>query len=90
MTNSLEKLCMCYCSVLQNGQTVLEVAPPKYQAATGADAAAAADSASSPTPGVLERVLVNKGDKVTELDSNLSSQTEQSFCNCVKFYCTIL
>ncbi|XP_026323675.1 methylcrotonoyl-CoA carboxylase subunit alpha, mitochondrial isoform X2 [Hyposmocoma kahamanoa] len=47
----------------ENGQTVVELPRPKYQAASGADAAANANNASSPTPGVLERVLVNNGDK---------------------------
>ncbi|XP_028159495.1 methylcrotonoyl-CoA carboxylase subunit alpha, mitochondrial [Ostrinia furnacalis] len=50
----------------ENGQTVLKVPLPKYQAAGGADAAASADSASSPTPGILERVMVQKGDKVVK------------------------
>nr|XP_049697766.1 methylcrotonoyl-CoA carboxylase subunit alpha, mitochondrial [Helicoverpa armigera] len=49
----------------ENGQTVVELPRPKYQAST-VDAAAAANSASSPTPGVLERVLVSKGDKVVK------------------------
>lgn len=45
----------------------MELPRPKYQTATSADAASSASNASSPTPGVLERVLVNKGDKVTVL-----------------------
>lgn len=50
----------------ENGQTVVELPMPKFQAASGVDAAAAANSASSPTPGILERILVNKGDKVVK------------------------
>ncbi|XP_034841163.1 methylcrotonoyl-CoA carboxylase subunit alpha, mitochondrial [Maniola hyperantus] len=50
----------------ENGQTVVTVPPPKYQALSGDDAASSANSASSPTPGVLERVLVNKGDTVVK------------------------
>ncbi|CAB3237338.1 unnamed protein product [Arctia plantaginis] len=50
----------------ENGQTVVELPRPKFQAASGADAAASANSASSPTPGILERILVNKGDKVVK------------------------
>ncbi|XP_045451385.1 methylcrotonoyl-CoA carboxylase subunit alpha, mitochondrial [Melitaea cinxia] len=50
----------------QYGQTVVNLPRPKYQELSGADATASADSASSPTPGVLERVLVNKGDKVVK------------------------
>ncbi|XP_022823307.1 methylcrotonoyl-CoA carboxylase subunit alpha, mitochondrial [Spodoptera litura] len=49
----------------ENGQTVVELPRPKYQA-TSVDTAAAANSASSPTPGVLERILVSKGDKVVK------------------------
>ncbi|XP_047539548.1 methylcrotonoyl-CoA carboxylase subunit alpha, mitochondrial isoform X2 [Vanessa atalanta] len=49
----------------ENGQTVVNLPRPKYQA-LAADATASADSACSPTPGVLERVLVNKGDKVVK------------------------
>ncbi|XP_046971234.1 methylcrotonoyl-CoA carboxylase subunit alpha, mitochondrial [Vanessa cardui] len=49
----------------ENGQTVVTLPRPKYQA-LAADATASADSACSPTPGVLERVLVNKGDKVVK------------------------
>ncbi|RVE50551.1 hypothetical protein evm_004778 [Chilo suppressalis] len=48
----------------ENGQTVLELPKPKYQSIGGVDSAALADSASSPTAGILERVMVNKGDKV--------------------------
>ncbi|XP_068628286.1 methylcrotonoyl-CoA carboxylase subunit alpha, mitochondrial [Battus philenor] len=50
----------------ENGQTVVHLPKPKYQTATSGDAAASANSASSPTPGVLERVLVNIGDKVVK------------------------
>ncbi|XP_075982161.1 methylcrotonoyl-CoA carboxylase 1 [Anticarsia gemmatalis] len=50
----------------ENGQTIVELPRPKYQAASGVDAAAAANSASSPTPGILERILVSKGDKVVK------------------------
>ncbi|KAF9814229.1 hypothetical protein SFRURICE_019504 [Spodoptera frugiperda] len=49
----------------ENGQTVVELPRPKYQASS-VDTAAAANSASSPTPGVLERILVTKGDKVVK------------------------
>ncbi|KAH9634105.1 hypothetical protein HF086_001307 [Spodoptera exigua] len=49
----------------ENGQTVVELPRPKYQASS-VDSSAAANSASSPTPGVLERVLVSKGDKVVK------------------------
>lgn len=52
--------------LFQNGQTVVELPRPKYQAARGADAAANDNNASSPTPGVLERILVNNGDKVNK------------------------
>lgn len=52
--------------LFQNGQTVVELPRPKYQAARSADAAADANNASSPTPGVLERILVNNGDKVNK------------------------
>ncbi|XP_072935924.1 methylcrotonoyl-CoA carboxylase subunit alpha, mitochondrial [Epargyreus clarus] len=48
----------------ENGQTVVRLPRAKYQAATGS--ADSADGASSPTPGVLERVLVAKGDKVVK------------------------
>lgn len=50
----------------ENGQTIFELPKPKFQAASSVDAAAAANSASSPTPGVLERILVQKGDKVVK------------------------
>lgn len=50
---------------LQNGQTIVDLPRPKYQAVSGVDAAAAANSASTPTPGILERILVSKGDKVS-------------------------
>ncbi|KAG7304478.1 hypothetical protein JYU34_011423 [Plutella xylostella] len=49
----------------ENGQTVLELAKPKYLGAVGNQAAVNKDSAASPTPGILERVLVKPGDKVT-------------------------
>ncbi|XP_013148387.1 PREDICTED: methylcrotonoyl-CoA carboxylase subunit alpha, mitochondrial [Papilio polytes] len=49
----------------ENGQTVVQIPHAKYQSA-GGEAAAAAHSAASPTPGVLERILVNKGDKVVK------------------------
>lgn len=49
----------------ENGQTVVELPRPKFQASS-VDTAAAANSASSPTPGVLERILVTKGDKVVK------------------------
>ncbi|XP_072934807.1 methylcrotonoyl-CoA carboxylase subunit alpha, mitochondrial-like [Epargyreus clarus] len=48
----------------ENGQTVVRLPRAKYQAAAGS--ADSADGASSPTPGVLERVLVAKGDKVVK------------------------
>ncbi|CAH2068718.1 unnamed protein product, partial [Iphiclides podalirius] len=50
----------------ESGQTVLHLPQPKYQAAAGGDETASADSACSPTPGVLERILVSKGDKVVK------------------------
>ncbi|CAH2237460.1 jg12793 [Pararge aegeria aegeria] len=50
----------------ENGQTVVNVPPPKYQELSGDDATTSANSASSPTPGVLERILVNKGDTVVK------------------------
>lgn len=50
----------------EKGQTVVELPKPKYQAKAGGDAAGSSDSACSPTPGVLERILVNKGDKVVK------------------------
>ncbi|XP_004924681.1 methylcrotonoyl-CoA carboxylase subunit alpha, mitochondrial [Bombyx mori] len=50
----------------ETGQTVFVIPHPKFQAVSGSDPAAAANSASSPTPGVLERILVNKGDKVVK------------------------
>lgn len=50
----------------ENGQTIVELPRPKFQAGSGVDAASAANSASSPTPGILERVMVNKGDKVVK------------------------
>ncbi|CAH0600281.1 unnamed protein product [Chrysodeixis includens] len=49
----------------ENGQTIVELPRPKYRAVAG-DAGAAGNSASSPTPGVLERILVSKGDKVVK------------------------
>ncbi|XP_049887234.1 methylcrotonoyl-CoA carboxylase subunit alpha, mitochondrial [Pectinophora gossypiella] len=50
----------------ENGQTAVELPRPKYQTAGDAAAAGSANSASSPTPGVLERILVNTGDKVVK------------------------
>ncbi|CAG5017585.1 unnamed protein product [Parnassius apollo] len=50
----------------ENGQTVVHLPRPKYQTITSGDAAASSNSASSPTPGVLERILVNKGDRVVK------------------------
>ncbi|XP_041974200.1 methylcrotonoyl-CoA carboxylase subunit alpha, mitochondrial [Aricia agestis] len=47
----------------ENGQTVLRLPRPKYQIESEA-AGGAAGNASSPTPGILEKILVNKGDKV--------------------------
>ncbi|KOB75737.1 Methylcrotonoyl-coenzyme A carboxylase 1 alpha, partial [Operophtera brumata] len=49
-----------------SGQTIVEIPKAKYQAASAVDPAAAANSASSPTHGILERVLVNTGDKVVK------------------------
>ncbi|XP_060810437.1 methylcrotonoyl-CoA carboxylase subunit alpha, mitochondrial [Amyelois transitella] len=49
----------------ENGQTVVRIPRPKYQSQS-TTAAAAADSASSPTPGVMERLLVNAGDTVVK------------------------
>ncbi|KAM3966461.1 methylcrotonoyl-CoA carboxylase 1 [Aphomia sociella] len=50
----------------ENGQTVLHIPRPKYQAGSGEDVAALQNSACSPTPGVMERILVSKGDKVVK------------------------
>lgn len=51
--------------VFQSGQTIVEIPKAKYQSIASVDSNAAANSASSPTQGILERVLVNKGDKVS-------------------------
>ncbi|XP_050673326.1 methylcrotonoyl-CoA carboxylase subunit alpha, mitochondrial [Leptidea sinapis] len=50
----------------EEGQTVVCLPAPKYQSMTGSANAASADSASSPTPGVFEKILVSKGDKVVK------------------------
>lgn len=52
--------------VSQSGQTIVEIPKAKYQAASAVDTTAAANSASSPTHGILERVLVSKADKVSK------------------------
>ncbi|CAH0722651.1 unnamed protein product, partial [Brenthis ino] len=49
----------------ENGQTVVQLPRPKYQALT-TDGTSSTDTACSPTPGVLEKILVNKGDKVVK------------------------
>ncbi|XP_053600967.1 methylcrotonoyl-CoA carboxylase subunit alpha, mitochondrial [Plodia interpunctella] len=49
----------------ENGQTVVRVPRPKHQSLSS-PAAAAADTAASPTPGVMERLLVQTGDKVVK------------------------
>lgn len=65
--------------LFQSGQTIVELPVPKYQAASGVDLAAAANSASSPTPGVLERVLVQKGDKVYYVNKNINGNILEKY-----------
>ncbi|XP_038209344.1 methylcrotonoyl-CoA carboxylase subunit alpha, mitochondrial [Zerene cesonia] len=48
----------------ENGQTVVHLPRPKYSEAAGAGSTQTANNACSPTPGVFEKILVNKGDKV--------------------------
>jgi biotin carboxyl carrier protein len=43
----------------------MELPQPKFQAASNVDAAASANIAAAPTAGILERIMVNKGDKVS-------------------------
>ncbi|CAK1548485.1 unnamed protein product [Leptosia nina] len=50
----------------ENGQTVLQLPVPKYQAAVNARSSQSSDNACSPTPGVLEKILVNAGEKVVK------------------------
>ncbi|XP_013167209.1 PREDICTED: biotin carboxylase 1 [Papilio xuthus] len=50
----------------EHGQTVVHVPRAKYQSAASSESASTTNSAASPTPGVLERILVNKGDKVVK------------------------
>lgn len=46
----------------QDGQTVAELPQENFRG--GGAEAASTNSACSPTPGVLERILVSQGDKV--------------------------
>ncbi|GBP63351.1 Methylcrotonoyl-CoA carboxylase subunit alpha, mitochondrial [Eumeta japonica] len=48
------------------GQSAFDIPKPKYQSAGDAGSAESGNSASSPTPGVLERILVKEGDKVVK------------------------
>ncbi|CAF4882939.1 unnamed protein product [Pieris macdunnoughi] len=50
----------------ENGQTVLHLPVPKYESKVGAGDSLSSDNASSPTPGVLEKILVSTGDKVVK------------------------
>ncbi|CAG4923342.1 unnamed protein product [Colias eurytheme] len=50
----------------ENGQKVVHLPRPKYSEATGAGSTQTANNACSPTPGVFEKILVNKGDKVVK------------------------
>ncbi|XP_045506073.1 methylcrotonoyl-CoA carboxylase subunit alpha, mitochondrial [Colias croceus] len=50
----------------ENGQKVVHLPRPKYREAAGAGSIQTANNACSPTPGVFEKILVNKGDKVVK------------------------
>ncbi|KAJ2946343.1 hypothetical protein O0L34_g12380 [Tuta absoluta] len=50
----------------EDGQTVVELPRPKYQMASEAGAASSGSIASSPTPGVMEKILVKQGETVVK------------------------
>ncbi|XP_059049285.1 methylcrotonoyl-CoA carboxylase subunit alpha, mitochondrial [Achroia grisella] len=50
----------------ENGQSVHRIPRPKYQTGSDEDVSSSQNSACSPTPGVMERILVAKGDKVVK------------------------
>nr|XP_032512715.1 methylcrotonoyl-CoA carboxylase subunit alpha, mitochondrial [Danaus plexippus plexippus] len=50
----------------ENGQTVLHLPQPKHQGPSGQDSTSSANVAFSPTAGVMEKILVSKGDKVVK------------------------
>ncbi|KAI5635366.1 carbamoyl-phosphate synthase L chain, ATP binding domain-containing protein [Phthorimaea operculella] len=50
----------------EDGQTVVELPRPKYQLASEAGAASSGSSAASPTPGVMEKILVKQGETVVK------------------------